>query len=93
MLYIRKLRPSLNIQSDSVRAKEFVNNNSLEYYLTLGILELVTVCWHGVGGLTVVKLKEFDLAIVSEYKPDIRFLQHITGYSWLSYRRVCHPFT
>ena len=57
------------------RLREFVNDNSLEYNLTLGIPEPVTVRWRGVGGRTVVKLKEFDLAIVSEFKPDIIFLQ------------------
>jgi len=55
------------------RLKEFITKNDPEYDLALRISG-VTVCWHGVGGRTVAKLRALDLAVVSEFNLDIVFL-------------------
>lgn len=57
------------------RLREFIARNASDYDLKFNICDSFTIRWHGVGGRTVSKLKQFDLSVVAQFQPDVVFLQ------------------
>ena len=57
------------------RLCDFIKNNAPEYELNFKINEPVSVGWRGIGGRTIAKMKRYDLAAVSQFRPDIVYLE------------------
>jgi len=57
------------------RLRDFIVKNAPDYHLNLNLTDSVTVQWHGVGGRTIAKVRQFDLGEVIRFRPDIVFLQ------------------
>ena len=56
------------------RLREYIGRNA-DLDANLHILEGIELKWHGVGGRTVLKTVQFDLAVVEKFMPDIVILQ------------------
>ena len=57
------------------RLRDFVVKNTPDYHLNLNLADSVTVQWHGMGGRTIAKVRQFDLGEVIRFQWDIVFLQ------------------
>ena len=57
------------------RLRDFIVKNVSDYHLNLNLTGSVAVQWHGVGGRTIAKFRQFDLGEVLRFRPDILFLQ------------------
>jgi len=54
---------------------DFIKNNAPDYDFNFKINEPVAVVWHGFGGRTTDKMRRYDLAAVSQFRPDIIYLE------------------
>ena len=61
-------------QSFIRRLRDFIVKNAPDYHLNLNLTGSVAVQWHGVGGRTIAKVRQFDLGEVLRFRPDIVFL-------------------
>lgn len=70
-------QPRVLILGDSFirRLRDFIVRNVPEYDLCLNLKERVNMQWHGVGGRTIAKIRQFDLNEVIRFRPDVVFLQ------------------
>ena len=57
------------------RLREFISTHSDDFYVNFSLAASVVTRWHGVGGRTVAKTLQFDLLVVSSFRPDIVILQ------------------
>ena len=57
------------------RLREFISTHSDDFYVNFSLAASVVTRWHGVGGRTVAKTLQFDLPVVSSFRPDFVILQ------------------
>ena len=57
------------------RLREFISTHSDDFPVDFRLAVSEVTRWHGVGARTVAKTLQFDLAVVSSFRPDIVILQ------------------
>jgi len=57
------------------RLRRFVLDNSPDYGLDFNLSDSVNIFWHGVGGRTIAKVQQHDLAEIIRIRPHIVYLE------------------